>query len=107
MAPIIRRQIVSAMSKSVLSLPNRSLSRPSLLLRVARSPSSSFTYTRLLTTSTTRFQQAQAVSAPEPLLEVNSLEKFSDLENIIHPNVLTTVTKDIGLVNLTEVQQRT
>jgi hypothetical protein len=107
MAPIIRRQIISAVSRPVVSLSRRSLWRPNLFLQISRNPSSPIAYTRHLATSIPRFQQAQAVEEQNEPLQSNSFSNFSDLENEIHPNLLAAIMEDMGLVTMTEVQQRT
>jgi ATP-dependent RNA helicase MSS116 len=67
----------------------------------------SLTSARQLTTSVSRFQQTQAVSAQDAPAQSSFPTKFSELQNQIDPNLLTAITGDMGLVEMTEVQQRT
>ncbi|KAK4541980.1 hypothetical protein LTR36_007180 [Oleoguttula mirabilis] len=56
-------------------------------------------------------QQAAAAAAPEHEAgsETTRITRFDELEthNIVHPNIVRTLTKDMGLETMTEVQQAT
>jgi hypothetical protein len=90
-------------SKLLLRSQYRLITRSSALCNVIRLPQVSVSQARPFSNSIHRYQQAEA-TAPVPEGELSS---FKDLAGIIHPNVLDTITSDMGLVTMTEVQQRT
>jgi hypothetical protein len=88
-------------SRLILQSQFRTLTRSNTLHHALRTPQT--LQIRTFSKSIQRYQQAEALETPVE----SDISTFQDLQGIVHQNVLDSIITDMGLSNMTEVQQKT
>ncbi|KAF2479886.1 P-loop containing nucleoside triphosphate hydrolase protein [Neohortaea acidophila] len=105
----------AAIPRSLASIPIRQTSSIQCLRRTTPAPSCLLTQPntiRLIHQSSLRPQSAAAVAedgSEAPHIDTGAVTRFDELQsrNLVHPNVIRSLTRGMGLETMTEVQQRT